>query len=113
MKKKTVFDLDNVICFTDKNKNYKKSKPFQKAIKTVNELYKKAIPLKYIQLEEWANLEMIISKKNYLKFTKNQLKKWELSITNYIYANLHMIYLSMTNVMATILIGLIMFKKFK
>ena len=47
--------------------------------------------------------------KNYLKFTKISLKNGELSITNYIYTNLHMIYLSMTNVMATILIGLIMF----
>ena len=47
MKKKIIFfDLDNVICFTDKNKNYKKSKPFQKAIKTVNELYKRGHTIK-------------------------------------------------------------------
>ena len=47
MKKKTIFfDLDNVICSTNKLKEYRKSKPKIAAIKTVNELYKRGHTIK-------------------------------------------------------------------
>ena len=39
MTKKICFDLDNVICFTNKKKEYKKSRPNKNAIKVVNSLY--------------------------------------------------------------------------
>lgn len=40
MKKKILcFDLDNVICFTDTKKNYKKSIPYKKVINLINELF--------------------------------------------------------------------------
>ena len=79
MKKKIIFfDLDNVICFTDKNKNYKKSKPFQKAIKTVNELYKRGHTIKIYTARGMGKFKgnKLLVKKNYLKLTKNQLSKW-------------------------------------
>ena len=41
MKKTICFDIDNVICKTDKKKNYKKSKPIINNIKTINLLYEK------------------------------------------------------------------------
>ena len=40
MKKKTIcFDIDNVICKKNKEKNYKLSIPIKKNIKVINELY--------------------------------------------------------------------------
>ena len=39
MKKIICFDLDNVICKTDKKNNYKKSRPIKKNILLINELY--------------------------------------------------------------------------
>ena len=42
MKNKIIcFDLDNVICLTDKSKDYKKSKPIKNNIKVINLLYDK------------------------------------------------------------------------
>ena len=38
-KKILCFDLDNVICTTDKNKVYKNSKPKKKIVKFINSLF--------------------------------------------------------------------------
>jgi hydroxymethylpyrimidine pyrophosphatase-like HAD family hydrolase len=41
MKKKRIcFDIDNVICSTNKKKDYAKSKPIIKNIQAVNKIYK-------------------------------------------------------------------------
>ncbi len=79
MKKKTIFfDLDNVICKTDRNKNYNKSKPILKAINTVNELYKRGHIIHIFTARGMGkfNGSKLLVKKNYLKLTKNQLNKW-------------------------------------
>ena len=39
MKRILCFDLDNVICTTNKKKNYAKSKPKKNIIKFINNLY--------------------------------------------------------------------------
>ena len=39
MNKTICFDLDNVICKTDKNNNYKNSTPIKKNISLINKLY--------------------------------------------------------------------------
>ena len=46
IKKIICLDLDNVICFTNKERNYKKSKPNLKAIKTINLLYQRGHTIK-------------------------------------------------------------------
>ena len=42
MKLKTIcFDIDNVVCKTNAENDYSKSKPIKKNIKVINESYKK------------------------------------------------------------------------
>tara|TARA_B100000959_G_C14669129_1_gene495689 strand:+ start:45 stop:386 length:342 start_codon:yes stop_codon:yes gene_type:complete len=72
------FDLDNVICKTDKKKNYKKSKPIKSAINKINLLHKnnKIIIFTARGMGRYnGNLKKV--NKSFLKLTKNQLKKWK------------------------------------
>tara|TARA_Y100001935_G_C17153528_1_gene431652 strand:+ start:470 stop:829 length:360 start_codon:yes stop_codon:yes gene_type:complete len=76
MKKKYCFDIDGIICTTQKN-NYKYSKPNLKIIKIINTLYKKNIIILHTARY------MGRSKDNQKQATKraktvtlNQLKKW-------------------------------------
>ena len=80
MKKKTIFfDLDNVICSTNRLKNYLKSRPKLNAIKTVNELYRRGHTIKIYTARGMGKFQgkKFLVKKKYYAFTKNQLKKWK------------------------------------
>ena len=79
MNKKTIFfDLDNVICSTNKNRNYSKSRPKIRAIKTVNELYERGHIIKIYTARGMGKFDgkKELVKKKYYTFTKNQLNKW-------------------------------------
>jgi len=79
MKKKTIFfDLDNVICSTNRLKNYIKSKPKLIAIRTINELYKRGHTINIYTARGMGkyNGNKFLVKKKYYTFTKNQLNKW-------------------------------------
>ena len=79
MTKKICFDLDNVICFTNKKKEYKKSRPNKNAIKVVNSLYDEGYFIKIYTARGMGKYSENISKvkKAYKKLTSNQLKKWK------------------------------------
>lgn len=79
MKKKLCFDLDNVICSTNKN-DYISSKPKKKVINYINKLY-----LKDYKILVFTARFMGRSNDNRIKATKmgkeltiKQLKKWNL-----------------------------------
>ena len=79
-KKKRIicFDLDNVICFTDLKKNYKKSRPNPKAIKVINQLYSTGYIIKIFTargMQKFKGNKLKV-KKAYFAITYNQLKKW-------------------------------------
>mgnify|MGYP006089897165 FL=1 len=78
MKKTICFDLDNVICKTDKKKNYKKSKPIFNNIKTINLLHEKGYNIIIFTARYMGrcngNLNLVIKKIKPL--TVLQLKKW-------------------------------------
>ncbi len=79
MKKKTIFfDLDNVICSTNKLKEYRKSAPKKAAIKTINELYKRGHTIKIYTARGMGKYKgnKLLVKKKYYTLTKNQLIKW-------------------------------------
>lgn len=79
MKKKIIcFDLDNVICKTDKN-FYKSSKPNKKVIALINRLYLENF---YIKIFTARFMGQLKGNKKKIKeigytFTKTQLKKWD------------------------------------
>ncbi len=80
-KKILCFDLDNVICITDKSHNYSKSKPNLKVIKFINSLFlKKNYIIKIYTARGMGkfdgNLKKVKTK--YEKLTKLQLRKWKL-----------------------------------
>ncbi len=74
------FDLDNTICTTNKS-NYKSSKPNKKAIRTVNQLYRKGFMIKiYTARYMGRNSENVnLAKKQGRKLTVKQLKNWNVS----------------------------------
>lgn len=78
IKKTICFDLDNVICKTNKKKEYIKSKPNLKAIKKINEL-----KIKYNIIIFTARGmgrfkgDVKKVKSNLFKLTKKQLKIWD------------------------------------
>jgi hypothetical protein len=79
-KKILCFDLDNVICSTDKNNNYKLSKPNQKVIEFINQLHAKGHLIKIFTARFMGRNNDNV-KKAYsqgYKFTSNQLKSWGL-----------------------------------
>jgi capsule biosynthesis phosphatase len=75
------FDLDNVICFTNKEKNYLESKPNKKVINFINSLYdKKKFIIKVYTARGMSKYKGNLNKinKNYKNLTKSQLKNWGL-----------------------------------
>ena len=80
MKKKLFcFDLDNVICNTNKN-FYKSSKPKKKAIKLINNLYKEGHYIKIFTARYMGRSKdnKLKASKFGLKLTKKQLKLWKI-----------------------------------
>ncbi len=78
-KKIFCFDVDGIICRTKKN-NYTKSVPIKKNIKFINDLYIKGHNIKIFTSRFMGrnNDNVKKAKKNGLKLTKYQLKKWNL-----------------------------------
>lgn len=74
------FDIDNVLCFTNKN-NYEFSKPNLKAINLVNHLYRKGYYIKIFTARFMGrnNENLKKAKLQGYKFTKKQLDKWGLN----------------------------------
>ena len=78
MKKIICFDLDNVICKTPKNKDYKKSKPIKRNIKTINLLYENGFRIIIFTARYMGRNKNNVQKANdqgYVSTTK-QLKSW-------------------------------------
>ena len=77
-KKIICFDLDNVICFTNKKKVYKESKPNFQAIKLINHLFKNNFKIIIFTARGMSRFKRNIKKikKNYLVMTKRQLEIW-------------------------------------
>jgi capsule biosynthesis phosphatase len=78
MKKTICFDIDNVICKTDKKKNYKKSKPIINNIKTINLLYEKGYNIVIFTARYMGrcNGDINLILKKIKPLTVLQLKKW-------------------------------------
>lgn len=72
------FDIDNVICKTDKTKNYSKSVPIKKNIKVINEAYNNGFNIILYTARYMGRYNGNVSKvKEHIKpFTLKQLKKW-------------------------------------
>ncbi len=88
MKKKTIlcFDLDNVICKTNKYFQYEKSKPNKTQIKLINNLYEKGYYIKIFTARGSGRFNGDIKKikKAYYSFTKKQLKNWNIKYHEFI-----------------------------
>ena len=80
------FDLDNVLCKTPDN-NYKKSIPLKKNIEILDLLKKKGHFIKIFTSRYMGrnNENKKLAKKQGYKFTKNQLKKWNVSYDELIF----------------------------
>jgi len=79
MKLKTIcFDIDNVICKTNAENDYSKSKPIKKNIKVINETYKKGfnIILYTARYMGRCNGNLAKVEKKIKPLTVKQLKKW-------------------------------------
>jgi hypothetical protein len=74
------FDIDNVICKTDFNNNYDKSKPNKKVISLINKLYSKGYIIKIFTARYMGrhNENISLVKKKYFKKTELQLRKWNI-----------------------------------
>ena len=72
------FDIDNTICFTNKTKEYQKSKKNKKAIKVVNDLYDNGYYIKLYTSRGMDRFNSDLKKihKVFYNFTIAQLKKW-------------------------------------
>ena len=79
MKKITLFDIDNNICNTVKNK-YRNSKPNIKVINLINLLFEKGHTIKIFTARFMGrnNENITKAKKQGYNLTKKQLKKWNL-----------------------------------
>jgi len=79
MSKILCFDIDNVICKTQK-KNYKNSKPDKAVIKKINQLYERGHIIKIFTARYMGrnNENVSKAKKQGYKMTSNQLKKWKI-----------------------------------
>lgn len=87
MKKKIYcFDIDNVICKTQKS-DYKNSKPINKNIKFINNLYLKGFYIKVFTSRFMGrnNENVSKAKKQGYEFTAKQLKKWGLKYNELIF----------------------------
>ena len=80
------FDLYNVLCKSF-GSNYKKSKPILKNIKTLKILKKKGHYIKIFTSRYMGrnNENKMLAKKQGYKFTKNQLKKWNVTYDELIF----------------------------
>ncbi len=79
MKFKTIcFDVDNIICKTNSNNDYLKSKPIKKNIKIINKSYDKGFEIILYTARYMGRYNGDISKvKRKIKpLTLRQLKKW-------------------------------------
>lgn len=72
------FDIDNTICFTNKLKEYQKSKKNTAAIKIVNDLYDSGYYIKLYTARGMDRYKSDLKKihKVFYNFTRDQLKKW-------------------------------------
>jgi hypothetical protein len=72
------FDIDNTICFTNKLKEYQKSKKNTAAIKIVNDLYDSGYYIKLYTARGMDRYKSDLKKihKVFYNFTSDQLKKW-------------------------------------
>jgi len=85
MKKIFCFDLDGVICTTNKS-NYKESKPKTKNISYINKLYDDGYTIKIFTARYMTKCKgniKLVKKNGYIK-TKNQLKKWKVKYHEFI-----------------------------
>lgn len=78
-KKIIAFDLDGVICKTNKKKNYKKSIPIKKNIKIINKLYKSNYKIVIFTARYMgrSNENIVVATKKAKIITMKQLKKWK------------------------------------
>ena len=85
-RKKICFDIDNTICWTQKN-NYIKSKPNKNALKKINELYDNGyyIIIFTSRFMGRNNEKVHLAKKNGYQFTKKQLLNWNLKFHKLIF----------------------------
>ena len=85
------FDIDNVICKTNSNHDYKKSKPKKKVIKFINELFSLGYIIKIYTARYMGrnNEDYLNVKKKYFETTKQQLNGWGL--------NYHKLYMGKPN----------------
>jgi hypothetical protein len=86
MKKIICFDLDNVICKTNKS-DYHSSKPIKKNINFIKGLYKKGFIVKIFTSRYMGrnNENFIKAKKSGYKFTLRQLKSWKVPFHSLIF----------------------------
>lgn len=72
------FDIDNTICFTNKKKEYQKSKKNTEAISVVNDLYNNGYYIKLYTSRGMDRFKGNLKKINkvFYDFTNSQLKKW-------------------------------------
>ena len=85
--RKIAFDLDGVICKTDKKKNYNKSIPIKKNIKIINELYKLGYQIIIFTARYMGRSKentRLATKRGYY-FTEKQLKKWKVKYNQLIF----------------------------
>lgn len=77
--KRICFDIDNVLCETDKKKNYLRSKPIKKNIQIINSAYDKGyfIILYTARYMGRCNGKLSEVNKKIKPLTLKQLKKWE------------------------------------
>ncbi len=75
------FDLDNVICHTNRKKEYYKSKPNKQAIEQINKIYQDGYYIKIYTARGMNKYKGSLSKvkKAYFNLTKKQLKNWKLN----------------------------------
>jgi capsule biosynthesis phosphatase len=75
------FDIDNVICKTNVNKDYSKSKPIKKNIKLINEIYNKGYIVILYTARYMGRCEGNLTKikKKIKPLTLKQLKSWKVN----------------------------------
>lgn len=81
------FDIDNVICKTDKKKDYTLSKPISKNINCINDLFNKGYYIKLFTARYMGRSKenIRIAKKRASNLTIKQLKKWNVSYNEIIF----------------------------
>ena len=72
------FDIDGIICYNRKDRNYNKSKPIKKNIKLINKLYKNGFKITLFTARYMGRCSnnRILAEKKIKKLTIKQLKFW-------------------------------------